>query len=134
LEKQNEHILERILRHGEGLGLLLCFLCLIVLETGYIAWLERLPGAPITTDLDNGFLQLPTWYMHPTIQATLLLTIFGGTLCWAGMSLVTFLRHRRRCAAIAATHKATAKARLRNTAFWAFVAGTQLLWMQFIGS
>lgn len=136
IDKQNEHIRANILRRAEDLGLLLCFLSLIVVETGYVAWLERLPvtvAAP-AGDLDNGFLQIPTWCMHPTVQARLLLTVFGGTLCWAGLSLVGFLRTRRRCAATAQSHRATLIARLRNTAFWALVAGTQLLWMQFIGS
>jgi uncharacterized iron-regulated membrane protein len=136
LAKQNLHILARILRHAEDLGLLLCFLCLLMVETGYLAWLEHLPVAPARTtgDLNNGFLQIPTWYIHPTVEARLLLTVFGGTLCWAGLSLVSFLRTRGRNTVTAQTQRATVKARLRNTAFWAFVAGTQLLWMQFIGS
>ena len=36
----------RVLKRAEDLALLFCFLALLLVEAGYVAWLERLPAFP----------------------------------------------------------------------------------------
>ena len=44
--EQLRHIMVRVLRRAEDFGFLLCFFALLLVETGYVAWLERLPTFP----------------------------------------------------------------------------------------
>ena len=43
---KQRHIIDRLLKHGEDIGPVICFLTLLLVETGYVAWLERLPAFP----------------------------------------------------------------------------------------
>src|SRR5688572_32185759 len=90
-----KHLLIRVLRRGEELGLLISFLLLILVEAGYVAWLERLPVIPPHNHSDP-FLLLPPWYEHPRAEVTLLLTLVGGMIGWAGVGLAQFLKTKRR--------------------------------------
>src|SRR6516225_2671338 len=96
---------DRILKLAENLGLLFCFLALLLVETGYVAWLERLPGFPVP-EQPSPFLQLPPWYGKPRLEVTLLLTVLGGMLAWSALSLVAFFRSKRRTASVHAQRSA----------------------------
>ena len=45
--KQRRHIIDRLLKRAEDFGFLFCFFALLLVETGYVAWLERLPSFPV---------------------------------------------------------------------------------------
>jgi hypothetical protein len=130
---ERKHLLIRILRRGEELGLLFSFLLLILVELGYIAWLQRLPAFP-TPERHDPLLLLPPWYDHPRAPVTLLLTLVGGMIGWAGVGLAQFLKTRRRhnSTADASRSKAVAAYRLKTAAFYALLAGADLLWIQFL--
>ena len=64
------NIMDRILKRAEDFGLLFCFLALLLVETGYVAWLERLPAFPVP-EQPSPFLQLPPWYGRPRVEVTL---------------------------------------------------------------
>ena len=74
-----ESLLDRILRRGEDAGLLMSAVALVLVEAGYVAWLERLPAFPSAAH-PAGFIDLPPWYEHPRVEVTLLLTILGGMI------------------------------------------------------
>jgi uncharacterized iron-regulated membrane protein len=120
--------LDRVLKRAEDLGLLFCFLALLLVETGYVAWLERLPGFPVP-EQPSPFLQLPPWYGRPRLEVTLLLTVLGGMIAWSALSLVAFFRSKRRTATVDAQRSAVIQ-RLKAAAFWAALAGADLLAIQ----
>ncbi len=130
MARSKESLLNRILRRGEDAGLLVSAAALILVEAGYVAWLERLPALPSPAH-PAGFLDLPPWYEHPRVEVTLLLTVLGGVIAWAAwvflVSCATdrtgLLRRMRR----AIVHK-----RLRTATFYAVVAGADLLLTQFL--
>jgi len=80
---------DRVLKRAEDFGVLFCFLALLLVETGYVAWLERLPAFPVP-EQPSAFLQLPPWYGRPRLEVTLLLTVLGGMIAWSALSLVAF--------------------------------------------
>jgi hypothetical protein len=120
--------LDRVLKLAEDLGLLFCFLALLLVETGYVAWLERLPGFAVP-EQPSPFLQLPPWYGRPRLEVTLLLTVLGGMIAWSALSLVAFFRSKRRTASVHAQRSAVIQ-RLKAAAFWAALAGADLLAIQ----
>jgi hypothetical protein len=125
-----EPLLNRILRRGEDAGLLVSAAALMLVEVGYVAWLERLPALPSPSHR-AGFLDLPPWYEHPRVEVTLLLTVLGGMIAWAAWGVLGFIRNRPD-AAVASTHRAMVNKRLKIAAFYAIVAGTDLLLTQFL--
>ena len=64
METRTRSRLNRALRRGESIGLFVCLAALMLVESGYIAWLEKLPAFPKHGD-PVGFLDLPPWYDHP---------------------------------------------------------------------
>jgi hypothetical protein len=120
--------LDRVLKRAEDLGLLFCFLALLLVETGYVAWLERLPGFPVP-EQPSPFLQLPPWYGRPRLEVTLLLTVLGGMIAWSALGLVAFFRSKRRTATVDAQRSAVIQ-RLKAATFWAALAGADLLAIQ----
>jgi len=61
---RNREALNRILRWGEDACLLVCTAALMLVEAGYVAWLERLPALPSPAH-PAGFIDLPPWYERP---------------------------------------------------------------------
>jgi len=125
------HIMDRVLRRAEDLGLLFCFLALLLVETGYVAWLRRLPAFP-APEQPNLFLSLPPWYGRPRVEVTLLLTVLGGMITWTAVSLVAFFRSKHRSAANIDAHRTAVIHRLKAAAFWAALAGADLLSIQLL--
>ena len=87
-----EALLNRVLRRGEDIGLLVTAASLILIEAGYIAWLERLPALPGPSH-PVGFLVLPPWYDRPRVEVTLLLTILGGLIASAAWGVFGVIRN-----------------------------------------
>ena len=125
----SETLLNRVLRRGEDIGLLASAVALILVESGYVAWLERLPAFPNSSH-PAGFLDLPPWYEHPRVEVTLLLTILGGVIAsavwgvspWCAMAPPTLPR----------MNDEIARKRLKTAAFYAIVSGAELLFIQFL--
>ena len=130
MARSNEPLLNRILRRGEDAGLLVSAAALMLVEVGYVAWLERLPALPSPAH-PAGFLDLPPWYEHPRVEVTLMLTVLGGMIAWAAWGVLGFIRQRPDAAA-ASTHRAIVNKRLKTAAFYAVVAGADLLLTQFL--
>ena len=130
MARSKEPLLDRILRRGEDAGLLVSAATLMLVEAGYVAWLERLPALPSPAH-PAGFLDLPPWYEHPRVEVTLLLTIVGGMIAWAAWGVLGFIRDRPD-AAVASTRRAMVNKRLKTAAFYAVVAGADLLLTQFL--
>jgi len=120
---------DRVLKRAEDFGLLFCFFALLLVETGYVAWLERLPAFP-APELPAPFITLPPWYGRPRVEVTMLLTILGGMLAWSASSLVAFFRSKRRAAATVDAHRCLVIYRLKRAAFFAALAGADLLAIQ----
>src|SRR6516164_9961817 len=116
--KQRRPIIDRLLKRAEDVGLLFCFLALLLVETGYIAWLERLPAFPVP-EQPAPFLTLPPWYGRPRVEVTLLLTVLGGMIAWSALSLVAFFRSKRRATATVDAHRILVVYRLERAALWA---------------
>ena len=129
--KQRRHIIDRLLKRAEDFGVLFCFFTLLLVETGYIAWLERLPAFPVP-EQPTPFLILPPWYGRPRVEVTMLLTVLGGMLAWSALSLVAFFRSKRRPAATIGAQRSAVIDRLKAAAFWAAVAGADLLAIQLL--
>jgi hypothetical protein len=104
---------------------------LLLVETGYIAWLERLPAFPVP-EQPAPFLTLPPWYGRPRVEVTLLLTVLGGMIAWSALSLVAFFRSKRRAAATIGAHRTAVIDRLKAAAFWAALAGADLVAIQLL--
>jgi len=120
---------DQVLKRAEDFGLLFCLLALILVETGYVAWLERLPAFP-ALEQPAPFITLPPWYGRPRLEVTLLLTVLGGMLAWSALSLVALFRSKRRTAATVGAHRTLVIYRLQRAAFWAALAGAELLAIQ----
>ena len=127
--KQRRHIIDRLLKRAEDLGFLFCFFALLVVETGYVAWLERLPSFPVP-EQPAPFITLPPWYGRPRVEVTMLLTVLGGMLAWSASSLVAFYRSRHRSCATVGAHRTAVIDRLKAAAFWAAMAGADLVAIQ----
>jgi len=120
---------DRVLKRAEDFGLLFCFFALLLVETGYVAWLERLPAFP-APEQPAPFITLPPWYGRPRVEVTMLLTVLGGMLAWSALSLVAFFRSKRRAAATVDAHRTLVIYRLKRAAFFAALAGADLLAIQ----
>jgi hypothetical protein len=130
MARSKEPLLLRMLRRGEDAGLLVSAAALMLVEMGYVAWLERLPAPPNRAH-PAGFLDLPPWHERPRVEVTLLLTVVGGMIAWAVWGVFGFM-HSKPEATVAASHRAMVYKRLRTAAFYAVVAGADLLVMQFL--
>ena len=130
MARSKEPLLIRMLRRGEDAGLLVSAAALMLVEMGYVAWLERLPALPSPAH-PVGFLDLPPWYEHPRVQATLLLTVLGGVIAWAALGVCGLMRNRSG-GAVADMRRATVHKRLKTAAFYAVVVGVDLLLTQFL--
>ena len=127
---RNREALNRILRGGEDVGLLVSTAALMLVEVGYVAWLERLPALPSPVH-PVGFIDLPPWYERPRVEVTLLLTVLGGMIGWAAWGVFGFMRSGPE-GTVASSHRAMVYKRLRTAAFYAVVAGADLLVIQFL--
>ena len=126
----SETLLNRMLRRGEDIGLLASAVALILVEAGYVAWMERLPAFPNSSH-PAGFLDLPPWYEHPRVEVTLLLTILGGVIASAAWGVLALVRNG--AAHSSANERRTiAQKRLKAAALYAIVAGADLLFIQFL--
>jgi hypothetical protein len=103
---------------------------LMLVEVGYVAWLEGLPALPSSAH-PVGFIDLPPWYERPRVEVTLLLTILGGIIALAAWGVFGFMRNMSD-ATVAPTHRAMAHPRLKTAAFYAVVAGADMLFIQFL--
>ena len=117
-----------MLQQGEDIGLWGCIAALMLVEAGYIAWLERLPALPKGGN-PVGFLDLPPWYDRPRAEVTLLLTVLGGIIVWSSCYVFGFcvpapVRH-----AASETRTATLRC-LKTAAAFAVVAGADMLLIQ----
>ena len=125
-----EKFLIRVLRRGEDIGLLATAAALILIEAGYVAWLERLPVLSGPTH-PVGFLVLPPWYDRPRVEVTLLLTILGGLIASAAWGVFGLIRNS--AGELPATERRViAEKRLKMAALYAIVAGADLLFIQFL--
>ena len=76
--------LDGALRRGEVAGLYFTTALLVVVESCFVCWLNRIP-IPDVPSAGAGFIVLPPWYRKPRFEVTLLLTILAGLLfsiCW----------------------------------------------------
>ena len=129
--ERREGLINEILKYGEELGLFITFLLLVLLEIGYVAWLERLPALPPLDYSSNEFLLLTPWYDHPRAEITLLLSAGGAAIAWAGIGLLKLAGCRRENASRRDVNRAV-RDRLRTAGFWAIVAGADLLFIQLL--
>ena len=102
---------------------------LILIEAGYVAWLERLPVLPESHPV--GFLVLPPWYDRPRVEVTLLLTILGGLIAAAAWGVFGLIRNSAG-ESPAIERRTIAQKRLKTAALYAIVAGADLLFIQFL--
>ena len=123
---------DRVLKRAEDFGVLFCFLALLLVEAGYVAWLRRLPVFPAPQQ-PASFITLSPWYGRPRVEVTLLLTVLGGMIAWSALSLVAFFRSKRHTAARVEAHRTAAIDRLKAAVFWAALAGADLLTIQLAG-
>jgi hypothetical protein len=61
----------------------------------------------------------------------LLITVLGGLIAWAAWGVFGFISKRSR-GTVAATHRAMVNKRLKTAAFYAVVAGADMLLIQFL--
>ena len=128
MKPRSESRLNRALRQGETIGVSACIAALILVETGYLAWLERLPALP-SNGKPVGFLDLPPWYDHPRAEVTLLLTVLGGLIVWSSWCTLAFLRAGT--SAPTASERRTGIVRcLKTAAAFAVIAGADILFVQ----
>ena len=120
--------MNRLLQQGEDIGLWACIAALILVEAGYIAWLERLPALPKNGN-PVGFLDLPPWYDHPRAEVTLLLTVLGGLIAWSSWHAFAFLRAGTGTPAAPETRTAIVRC-LKTAAAFAVIAGADMLLVQ----
>ena len=124
-----ETLLNRILRPGEDAALLISAVALMLVEAGYVAWLERLPALPNPAH-PAGFVDLPPWFERPRVEVTLLLVVLGGMIAWASWD-ASGLMHNRSDATAVMAHRAMVHKRLKTAAFFAIIAGADMLLTQF---
>jgi hypothetical protein len=130
MTRTKQPLYNRILQLGEDAGLLVSVSALMLVEMGYVAWLERLPALP-TPAHPAGFIDLPPWHERPRFEVTLLLTVLGGLIAWAAWGVFGFMRNRSDVT-VAPTHRAAVNKRLKTAAIYAVVAGADMLLIQFL--
>ena len=130
METQTISRLSRALRQGESIGLFVCLAALMLVESGYIAWLERLPAVPKHGD-PVGFLDLPPWYDHPRAEVTLLLTVLRGLIGWSAWQARLFLRPTSGTRT-APERRAVVVRCLKTAGAFAVIAGADMLLVQFL--
>ena len=132
--KCRQQIINRLLQRAEDLALLFCFSALLLVETGYVAWLERIPDFPPPQEPASPFITLPPWYGRPRVEVTLLLTILGGMIAWTALSLLAFFRAKRHSGPTIKAYRTAVIHRLKTATFWALLAGVDLLCIQLLRS
>jgi uncharacterized iron-regulated membrane protein len=130
MAKSMESLFDRILRRGEEAALLVSAATLMLVEMGYVAWLERLPALPCPAD-SAGFIDQPTWCERPRVEMTMLLTILGGIIAWAARDVFRLMGDRSD-GTVASTNRAIVYKRLKTAAFYVVVAGADILLNQFL--
>jgi len=128
MEPRSQSRLNRALRQGETIGISVYIAALILVEAGYIAWLERLPALPKNGN-PIGFLDLPPWYDHPRAEVTLLLTILGGLIAWSSWCAFAFLRAGSGTPTAPENRTAILRS-LRAAGAFAAIAGADILLVQ----
>jgi uncharacterized iron-regulated membrane protein len=128
METRWESRLNRALRQGETIGVCVCIAALILVEAGYIAWLERLPALPKNGN-PVGFLDLPPWYDHPRAEVTLLLTVLAGLIAWSSWRAFAFLRAGTNTSATSERRAAILHC-LKTAGAFAVIAGADMLLVQ----
>ena len=128
MERRAESRFNRLLQQGEDIALWGCIAALILVEAGYIAWLERLPALPKSGN-PVGFLDLPPWYDHPRAEVTLMLTVLGGLIVWSSCYAFAFLRAGTGTSG-APEKRAAALRCLKTAAAFAVIAGADMLLIQ----
>ena len=129
METRTASRLNRAFRRGESISLFVCIASLMLVEAGYIAWLERLPAYPTHGDA-VGFLELPPWYDHPRAEVTLLLTVLGGLIAWSSWHACALLR--RTAAPTMPERRTTVVRCLKTAGAFAVIAGADILLVQFL--
>ena len=99
------------------------FTVLLLIEAGYILWLQKLPVIE-PTQQPLGVLE--AWIEQPKVIDSLLLASVGGHLAWSGLGLVSLILHKRAGHTLE-VHKNSVMNRLTTTVSWALVAGASLL-------
>jgi uncharacterized iron-regulated membrane protein len=129
---ESESRLSLTLRRGENIGLFVCVVGLVLVEAGYIAWLERLPEIP-RQHQPIGFVGLPPWYEHPRAEITLLLTILGGLIPCSEWRMFVFLRAGGKTPA-ALERRAGVVHFLKTAGVFALLTGADILLVQLFQS
>jgi hypothetical protein len=129
--ERTEGLIDRLFGYGAELGPLITFLFLVLVELGYVVWLEKLPALPALDHSSNEFILLPPWYDHPRAEITLLLSAGGAAIAWAGIGLLELARASQEDAT-RRDMKPSVTERLRAAGFWAILAGTDLLFTQLL--
>lgn len=130
METQTISRLKRAFRRGESIGPFVCLAALMLVESGYIAWLERLPAFPPHGDT-VGFLDLPPWYDHPRAEVTLLLTVLGGLIAWSSWQAWAFLRADTGARTVQESRAAVVRC-LKTAGAFAVIAGADMLIVQLL--
>ena len=129
--ERTEGSINRLLGYAEEFGLFVTFVLLLLVETGYVAWLERLPSFSTPDRSNDRLVLLPPWYENPKAPTLLLLTIAGGMTVWMGIGLFTLMQ--RKPQALSRSHvKEVVIGRLKSALFWAILAGADLLFVQLL--
>ncbi|MBV8812220.1 MAG: hypothetical protein JO033_26425 [Acidobacteriaceae bacterium] len=129
--ERTEGLIDRLVGYAEEVGLFVSFVLLLLVETGYVAWLERLPSFPTPERPNDLLILLPPWYENPKAPTLLLLTIAGGMTVWMGVGLFTLLRRKHQ--ALSRSHvKRAVIGRLKSALLWAILAGADLLFLQLL--
>ena len=130
MQSRNRSRLSLILRRAENVGLFASVAALILVEAGYIAWLERLPALP-RHGASVGFLDLPPWYDHPRAEVTLLLTVLGGLIAWSTWCVLEFVRASAHTP-VGAERRAALVHHLKTAGICALVTGADMLLVQLL--
>ena len=130
MAREPEAFLNRVLRRGEDIGTLASAAALILVEAGYVAWLERLPVFPGPSH-PVGFLVLPPSYDRPRLEITLLLTILGGLIASVAWRVFGIIRNSPG-ESPATECRTIVQKRLKTATLYAVVAGADLLFIQFL--
>ena len=124
----SRYIIGHVLKRAEDLGLLFCFLALILVEAGYGAWLRR--GFPAPEQPFNP-LFVPWVARMAEGGVALLLTILGGTIAWSAFSLVAFFRSKLGAAATIDARRVVVMDRLKTAALYAALTGAYMFPLRF---
>jgi hypothetical protein len=129
--ERREGLVDKLLQLGLEIGVFVTFILLLVIETGYIAWLDRLPAFSTPDHSNNGFLLLPAWYENPNAPTLLLLTITCGTTVWLGIGLFPVMRCKEHAISRSEVKRVVLE-RVKDSLLWTILAGADLLFIQLL--